>query len=169
MKLVIALFVAVIGTTMAAGQANAGTWTIPAAGCVPGDPAIQANRYLVTGGSVKHQSTATGVITLYCPITFATLLTTGTLTFVVTFADSDGFSTAANVTAQLIKLNSSNGVLTSIGSSLSSDAMAATTGGTMTTAFPHTIVANDYYYVRVDINRTTTSQGATFFGVRISG
>lgn len=48
--------------------AYAGRAIIAAATCVPGDPAIQTNRYFVTAGSVKHRDGATGIITVYCPV-----------------------------------------------------------------------------------------------------
>ena len=164
--LIAALFV----TTVAARQAHAYTYTINGASCVPGDPAIQNNRYLVTGGSVKHQSTATGLITLYCPIPYPDLLQNSSrISLVVTYADSDGTGTVANITAQLVKLSTSTGSLMNVGSALDSNSFGPTAGTTMSTSISHTVSGFDYYYVRIDINRSTTAQSATLFGVRVSG
>jgi hypothetical protein len=49
-------------------SAYAGRAIVAAATCVPGDPAIQTNRYFVTAGSVKHRDGATAIITVYCPV-----------------------------------------------------------------------------------------------------
>jgi hypothetical protein len=137
--------------------------------CVPGDPAIQNNRYLVTAGTVKHQPTATGLITLYCPITFPTLLGRGFWnTLRVTYADSDGPGTVANITAQVVTLNHNTGSLTNIGDPLDSNKFSPTSGSDMLGPISHTANGFDYYYVRVDLNRSDTSAEVTLFGVGIN-
>jgi hypothetical protein len=145
-------------------------WTINGASCVPGDPAIQSNRYLITGGTVKHQPNAIGLITLYCPITFPDLISsTCHEALFVTYADSDGIGTVANVTAQLIQLDHSTGALTNLGSPLNSNSFGPTTGTEMSTRIDACLSGFNQYYVRVDINRSKTSQSATFFGLPFMG
>jgi len=159
-----ALFV----TILIAAPVQAESWSINGSGCVPGDPAIQNNRYLVTAGTVKHQSTATGLITLYCPITFPTLIGRGRYTTLrVTYADSDGTGTVANITAQLVRLTYGTGSLTNIGNALDSNKFGPTSGSSMTVSISHTANAFDYYYVRVDLNRSDPSESVTLFGVNL--
>jgi hypothetical protein len=154
-----------------AAPVQAESWSINGSSCVPGDPAIQNNRYLVTAGTVKHQSTATGLITLYCPITFPTLV--GPVdrrglfsTLSVTYADSDGRGTVANITAQLVKLTHT-GSLTNIGNALDSNNNGPTDGSVMVGSVSHSATGFDFYYVRVDLNRSDTSASSTLFGVNL--
>jgi hypothetical protein len=165
-----ALFVAIL----IAEPVQADSWTINGSSCVPGDPAIQNNRYLVTAGTVKHQSTATGLITLYCPIPFPTLI--GSVrgggyyrisSLSMTYADSDGRGTVANIRAQLVKLSHGTGSLTNIGNALDSNSSPWTVPTTMTGSLSHAASGFDYYYVRVDLDRSETSESVTLFGVEL--
>ena len=162
-------------TILFAAPVQAESWTINGSSCVPGDPAIQNNRYLVTAGTVKHQPTATGLITLYCPITFPTVVGAvaghGPKLFSilrVTYADSDGRGTVANITAQLITLTHDTGSLTNIGDALDSNKFGPTSGSSMAVSVNHTANGFDYFYVRVDLNRSDTSESVTLFGVGIN-
>ena len=149
-----------------AAQPVARSWTINGSSCVPGDPAIQNNRYLVTAGTVTYQSTATGLITLYCPITFPTLVGGGTWSQLhLTYADTDGTGTVANITAQLVRLTHGTGSLTNIGPALDSNKFGPTSGSSMAVSISHTANGFDYYYVRVDLNRSDTSAHSTLYGV----
>jgi hypothetical protein len=64
--MVSSLAVLVLGS--ASAHANVPWWSMNGAGCVPGDPAIQLDRYFITAGSVDYKSGASGTVTLYCPI-----------------------------------------------------------------------------------------------------
>jgi hypothetical protein len=175
MRLSIAI-TALFVTILIAAPVQAENWSINGSSCVPGDPAIQNNRYLVTAGTVKHQSTATGLITLYCPITFPRLIGrefASPLRFralVVTYADSDGPGTVANITAQLVRLKMGTGSLTNIGNALDSNIASSepTSGSKMIVLISHIADSNDYYYVRVDLNRSDTSASSTLFGVNLN-
>jgi hypothetical protein len=68
MRFAATVIIACILTVSVAMPAFAGRAIIAAATCVPGDPAIQTNRYFVTAGSVKHRDGVTGFITVYCPV-----------------------------------------------------------------------------------------------------
>jgi hypothetical protein len=141
-----------------------------AAACVPGDPAIQANRYFVTAGSVKHQQGATGLITLYCPfpvpppineggggtngglfMTYSVTGETAQVSAALLRVDQSGnFSPVLGLNGKPIRLNSSD------------------FGGTGTEEQPFSFTYeyfNFYYYVRVDINRSDESSTAIFYGV----
>jgi hypothetical protein len=157
-------------TVAFAGPARASNPTINGASCVPGDPAIQNNLYLNTAGSTSFQSTATGLITLYCPVAFPDLISTScTDNLVVTYADTDGTATVTNITAQLIKLDKTTGSLTNIGSKLDSNSFGSTSGGTMSESLGHCFDGFAYYYVRIDLNRSATTAHSTLYGVRIEG
>lgn len=138
------------------------------AGCVPGDPAIQFNRYFITAGSVNYPSGASGLITLYCPITrplqlsqfindFNLLFTFVPNHMTLTYTDGDGTGTASRITAQLVQIAKSNGALTQIPSSLiDSNTSATTTQTSITVTVSHSFnFFSNYYYVRVDMQRAT--------------
>lgn len=164
-----------LGMMFTASTAEAsGVWSISGASCTVGDPAIQANRYLITGGSVSFQPSATGLITLYCPVPYTVLFNSGasSTTLYVTYADTDGGASAsgmgANLVAQLVKLNSSNGALTNIGSAFQSDGDGATFGWRRNIGIVHTFDVNSYYYIRVDLYRTNTMEYSTLYGLSLS-
>ena len=85
--------------------AYAGRAVIAAATCVPGDPAIQANRYFVTAGSVKHREGATGLITLYCPVPAS--VADGGGSFGDMYMTFTAVGDTASVIAQLLRLDHS--------------------------------------------------------------
>jgi hypothetical protein len=136
-----------------------------ASSCVPGDPAIQGNKYTVTGGSVTHQAGATGLITLYCPVTGTWGRNAPTI-LRMTYMNSS--PTIAHVTAQLIRLTASTGSLSFVSPVLSNANTATLVGLEVGKSFSHTFdFKNSYYYVRVDITRTNTSAFAKLFGVSL--
>lgn len=144
-----------------APPANAGRSSMIAASCVPGDPAIQANRYFVTAGSVKHKEGATGLITLYCPIQPTIVQGGGSHGGIfMTYADANGPGTTANVTAQLIRVDQSGNFFPVLSDQTGAPALLDSNNGTTTghyleKAVSHTYdFANFYYYIKVDINRT---------------
>jgi len=137
------------------------------ANCTIGDPAIQANRYLITGGSISYQSAATGLITIYCPIYGLWVSTSPPANFKITYADTDSTQPGnTNITAQIIKLSRANGGLTVVLNGIDSNSQSGTSGGVLT----HTLsgitwdFANYYYYVRFDLNRTSATTFSTLFG-----
>jgi hypothetical protein len=85
----------------------------------------------------------------------------------MTYADSDGTGTVANITAQLVRLSHSDGSLTNIGNALDSNSRGPTSGSSISVSISHTAFAFDYYYVRVDLNRSDTSASSTLFGVNL--
>jgi hypothetical protein len=137
-----------------AAPAHAGRSSMIAASCTPGDPAIQANKYFVTAGSVKHRQGATGVITLYCPIQPTIVERGGSHGGIfMTYTDANGPGKTANVTAQLLRVDQS-GNFSPVSTVLNSNS-GTSTGHYLEVAVNHTYdFANYYYYIRVDINRT---------------
>ena len=57
-----------LGLSSFSTESRANEFTAVAAGCMPDPVNIQANDYLVTSGSVKHQTGVTNTIHMRCPI-----------------------------------------------------------------------------------------------------
>jgi hypothetical protein len=161
-------------------------WSATAATCVPGDPAIQSNRYFITAGSVKYNGTASGLITLYCPIqnifftygicsdshgdSYSCPSFNSPNVLRLTYLDSDGLGSAVSVMAQLLRLSLADGSISSIPGALVNSSTSANTGQTsLSSSFNHGFdLQNFTYYVRVDMIRAAgSSQTATFYGVSL--
>ena len=175
----------------AATRADARWWSANGASCAVGDPAIQANRYTIGAGSVKHRAGASGLITLYCAVNpgiggleyfnygippehdYATFAgCSNGYTMRQTYTDSDGMAAAVSVKSQLIRMVKGNGDLYPVaGATLDSSANPAgtTTSTSQTADFDYTFdFQNSYYYVRVDIERQVgSSASAIFYGVAV--
>jgi hypothetical protein len=166
--------IAIVFVSALTGNAYAQEWSINASSCVPDNTAIQANRYLNTAGSTKFQSAATGTITLYCPIAFSgNLSSPGTLE--ILYADDDN-TAGNNVAAQYIKMNKTTGTLTTIVTTdTDQSSPPASTFCTQSlgpnicrNTFTDTVsTSTNFYYVRIDISRNSTSANEILFGVRL--
>jgi hypothetical protein len=153
-------------------EAHASNWSMGAANCVPGDPAIQNNLHFITAGTVAHKSGATGRITLYCPITGTWGDKTPTwlsITYglnITSVPDQPG--QGAMITAQVIRLTQSDGTLSTVGSpvSVQTGHTLPTRGSISSPSFNHGFdFKNSFYYVRVDIDRNYPGAIATLYGV----
>lgn len=167
---------AMLGTVDASGNAV----TINGASCTPSNAAIQSDLYLDTAGSTSWQSGASGDITLYCPIQFPDLVSSDcSEKLEVTVLDQDGSGSGVNVTAQLIQLEYDDGTLTNIGTALNSNSYGSyeCSGAppcnnvvVMTESYTTCLDDLDYYYVRIDLNRTSgTTYWSTLYGVQLQG
>jgi hypothetical protein len=153
----------VVALTAVGSQAQASNWSMNGASCTPGDPAIEARRYTITGGSLTHQVNATGLITLYCPIA-GTWGSNAPTVIWMTYMDSD--PTIASITAQVIRLAASGGSLNMISPVLTNRNTPNKDGIKIGLNFNHTFdFKNSYYYVRVDLNRSSTGGYSKLFGV----
>lgn len=139
-------------------------WSASSGSCAAGDPAIQNNRYTIAAGSIRHQSGATGLITLYCNVAPNTGGDTtpnrGWMTY-----KTDG---TGSINAWLYKKSTTTGSITSLFEIDSID-----TDGVVTVTHQDpvafTIDFNSYfYYMRVDIDRSSSgaTDVASFYGVR---
>ncbi|MET0556771.1 MAG: hypothetical protein ABW221_27270 [Vicinamibacteria bacterium] len=165
--------IALGGLLLAATEAHA--VGVNGAACTPGDPAIQANRYFVSAGSVNYRAGASGPVTLYCPVTvpddFDSSCPNLQYTMRLTYRDSDGAGDAVSVTAQLLRLSTATGAF--LGSppfaqTIASNASDTTLATSLTApSFGFSFKEEkEYYYFRVDMNRAAgTSHVATFYGV----
>jgi hypothetical protein len=145
-------------------------WSTNAASCSVGDPAIQNNLYTISAGTVKFEPSHTGTITLYCNVP----PNNGGVNpdhIWITYKDPDGTTSANHIAASFIKLAKSNGALTSItNASVDSNSSSSTVANHISnsTAFSETLdYENYYYYVRVDLIRTSTSQDEILYGVSL--
>lgn len=150
---------------------------INAATCVPANTATQGNLYNIGAGSVMFNGTATGLLTLYCPIP---PIAAGVLAiqygaghafcypdhFKVAYIDSDGTGSAVQVDAQAIKMDPDSGAVTILGTFLSS----AFAGGASEVHNPATWTTQDWpTYIRVDMERTSSGQTAQLYSVDMYG
>ena len=179
-KLAVTLGIFLLG----ASEARANFWASNGAGCTPGDPAIQADRYFITAGSVNYRAGSSGLVTLYCPVNPAPIVQFSGNGFItapwcpvaytlrLTYTDSDGAGNAVSVTGQLLRLSKLNGAFLGAvpGAQLFSNFSNVTVATNQrTSSFNHDFdFGNVYYYVRIDMNRAAgTSHIATFYGVSL--
>jgi hypothetical protein len=164
MRLAIAL-VPLLAVFAGGGARGNDQFNSVAAGCVPGDPAMHFNRYLITAGTVKHQSNKVGLITLYCNIPMAI---TPPKALELTYSDDDP-GTNTFVSAAYIKMHKSSGGITTVATASSNNGIQDGTVHSVETSFSDTYDLIHYlYYVRVDIDRSRLSNIAVFYGVTVN-
>jgi hypothetical protein len=173
-KLPLLISLTTVGLGAVVSQANASNWSMNGSSCVPNDTSI--NDYFVTGGSVSHKGNSTNLIILYCPVT-STWGSHKPNRLKMTYANNrpgtgtgplTGGIGTANITAQLIRLVSSNGSLSFIGDPARGSIETQTGGETESPLFSHPFdFKNSYYYVRVDIMRNDPTAFAKLFGVSL--
>jgi hypothetical protein len=164
------VFATLIAISVSAAQAS--NWSMAAAACVPGDPAIQNNLHFITAGTVSHKAGTTGLITLYCPIT-GTWGDKKPTWLSITYALKVNAVPAqpgrgAKITAQVIRLTQSDGTLSTVGSPVSvrTGQTTPSRGQRSSPSFSHPFdFKNSFYYVRVDIDRDDPGSVATLYGV----
>lgn len=145
------------------GYAQASTyWSMNASSCTPLDTAMQGNKYFDTGGTVKHKSTVTGTITLYCPVI---VNKNGTNPTLISFLYQDSVADANNnVTVALWRMSNSTGGITQIATQSSS--FFGTGTHEISESFTHTMdFVSNTYFVRVDIKRNSTTNTEIFYRV----
>jgi hypothetical protein len=159
-------------------------WGAAAATCTPGISAIETGRYQVVAGSVKHADGETGQITLYCPIHAPmwvpfvflgpidrTFIPRSPNTLRLTYRDPDGTGSSQNVEAQVIRMAKSDGLIAPVaGAAVNSSSFGGTGSQTRrSTTFSHAFdFAENYYYVRIDLNRASANGGeAIAYGVAL--
>ena len=179
-----AVFVSVLGP--AAARAQQGYWGVSGAACTPGDPAIQADRYTIGAGSVKHKAGASGLITLYCAVNPGiqglTIVNHPAYGFInypcaynafllrQTYMDSDGPGTEVYVRSTLQRMSKANGAIWPVPYAVvHSNSYPDTVSTNQTPWFDHAFDFTNYnYYVRVDLDRVVGStESAIFYGVAI--
>jgi hypothetical protein len=168
MKTTILLCSALI--TLVVSRAEAGQFNINGTSCVPDASTTIPDLYHGTGGSVDFASAKTGTIIFYCPIPYDLGFTPTKIGIV--YYDDSGIADN-NVNAQLVEMDMTTGLITSIsGASVNSDSGSITSGGNAATiissAFVHTYSpSTKAYYIRVDIIRNTTSAEEKLYAVHL--
>lgn len=186
-----ALCVVIFGSAATHAEAlGKGWWSANGAACAPGDPAIQANRYTIGAGSVKHQAGAGGLITLYCSVNpglggmgsqvvhlteasfvlFYPGCANGAYSLRQTYTDPDGTATAAYVRSQLYRMSKANGAISPVAyATVNSNGFTEMASTNHSSWFDHVFDLDNYsYYVRVDLDRLAGStESAIIYSVAI--
>ena len=141
-------------------------WNVNATSCVADAGSIFNQLYLGTGGTVKFAAGKTGNIVLYCPVSDPGFKPT--LLGLVYYDDTR--DPGNHVTAQLIKMDISTGLITQL-VLVDSDGGVVSTGGNANLT-PHTFTENyDFknfaYYIRIDIARNTPTANETVYAVSL--
>lgn len=160
----VAILVASLALAAVESHAEAGTtFNINATSCVADSASIENGLVFSTGGTVGFASGKTGQITMYCPIPYDLGFTPATLEIDY----SDTASGASDfVKAQLIAMSLGSGTLTSVTSVTGTSSAGSYTYAY--TAFSATYSpATNAYYIRVDIDRSSTSNNPVFYVVEL--
>jgi cysteine-rich repeat protein len=142
-------------------------WSSPAAACMPEAQAIQSTGYVASAITGAVKPSGTGTIVLICPVPQrSSALLPSVLG--LTYRDSTGSATTAQVRAQLIRVNRLTSVRASL-ATVSSDSNAAT--GTRLRYSPEFVHQLNFdtalYFVRIELTRSTTNADIRAFGVAL--
>ena len=152
-----------------ARTATADRFDATGATCVPAESAVNNNRYLVTGGTVKHRTGNNDIITLYCGIP-TDISSPSHLNLTYSSTENDVGQTTY-VTAQYIKLHKSTGTVNVVSQANSYDQTAGgSTVRVRAVTFTDTFDSSAYfYYVRVDLRRRSSNpaQDVVFYNVSV--
>jgi hypothetical protein len=143
-------------------------WSSVGAGCVPTGTSIQANSYLVTGGSVKPQASDTSRVVLTCPVSINTGADRPNWLY-LSYRDSSGAGNrgATYVKATLWKKNRDTGTLSTV-VSVTSDDHPETGDVEHKASFDEILTfTSHHYYVYVDFDRTSTAETISFRGTSL--
>jgi hypothetical protein len=141
-------------------------WAMDGAGCVPTDPAIQNDSYIITAGRIKFKDPKVGSITVICPVS----VKVGSINSIgVSYRDSTGVGTSARVRAALRRINKFNGSVSTVTGLVFDSNNEGETNYTFQTAFTsHTLDdSNFYYFIQVTLTRSSTSEIIEFGGVEL--
>lgn len=145
-------------------------WATIGAGCVPAGQTTQSNIHFNTAGRTVFSAGKIGEIILTCAVS-AQLGTPNGLS--LSYIDPDGVNLGARVTATLRRVDRFNGAVSSV-KGIDSNLSSRTTFGSS-----HIKIGNSgcgeytfdhnrfYYYVQINMYRTSALQGVSFGGVAI--
>ena len=166
----ISLWCVVVGF-MASGQvyAQSPCLNYAAISLEPSLPSIQAGAYFQLAGRVTYKGTSTAKITLFGPI----FNNSGKPiprwnSFTMFYQDSDGTGNTASVGASLGYLDPAGNVKNVALLDSNQHFPSGTGVREMSTLFTHTFdFVNNYYYIQVGLNRTTTTSAPAILGIKI--
>jgi hypothetical protein len=163
---VIALLFALCVASAAEAQV---VWSAPGSGCVPSDATTKFDRSKDGIASVQHAAGKVDMIVLTCPIPRHN---SGSMdwTLQLTYQDSTGTGAAAFVRARLYQMGLQSATPAPL-AIVNSNASAMTTLNTVTSPiFPHSFnFETNVYWVRVELERATTSQIVIFHSAALTG
>lgn len=166
----IAALTLVAAASSAPALAVGPVWATVGAGCVPIGQTTQSNTHFNTAGRTKFSAGKIGEITLTCPISAQLGTPNG---FSLTYVDPDGVNLGARVTATLRRMDRFSGAVSSV-KGIDSNLSSRTTFGSS-----HVNIGNSgcgeytfdhnrfYYYVAINMYRTSALQAVEFGGVAI--
>jgi hypothetical protein len=144
-------------------------WSTVGSNCVPDDAKTRLNRHRINSASVQHAPDNVDLITLNCPVTkFETPLSSFNIG--VTYRDSTGIGTSAFIRARLFRLDNASITPVLVGQFNSND--FGVTGSThrLSPEFIHPFeFSTNNYWIRVEIDRSSTSQTVIFHSVLLDG
>ena len=161
-----ALRIAIAISILSATSFAFNQWNVNGTSCVADSGSINNQLYLGTGGTVKFAAGKTGDIVLYCAVSNPGFKPT---LLGITYYD-DSRVAGNHVTAQLIKMDMSTGLITPV-VKVDSDSGAVSANG-KATLVPKTFTENyDFknfaYYIRIDIVRNTPTANETIYAVAL--
>lgn len=187
--LIRSLIAAAVGILTSAASASAfaaTTWATVGAGCVPTGQTSHAHLHFQTAGRTGFATGKVGEIVLTCPIT-APLSAASRL--YLYYIDSDGAGSGASVSAVLRRVDRASGAVTSVplwneGLTQQIASLTSNLQGPATTwshisrpmgqfhfgGVSHSFAFDGYfYYVQINMRRTSISNTASFGGIRVTG
>jgi hypothetical protein len=160
----LALFFALCFASAAEAQV---VWSIPGSACVPDEATTRFDRHNVGNALVQHAAGNVDLIILTCPIAkFAT--TAGCWNLRLRYQDSSETSPTAFVRARIYKMAFQSVTPIPLAAAATSNSSAVTTPNTVGSSFETTFdFLENVYWVRVELERTTTNQTVIFHAVRL--
>jgi len=144
-------------------------WSSIATACTADSLSIQNDRYSAVPDSyISPNPGNVDPITLVCPVSRKAGVPLPHI-LSVTYLDGTGDATSAAVKAQLIRVKRTNGSARAVVAEVSSDSFASkTVGNHKSDLFTHVLdFATNYYYVRIDIDRSLAKEKVRGIGVAL--
>jgi hypothetical protein len=143
-------------------------WSAISTGCVPDSSSIQANRYRdVSDSALQHQTGNVDKIVLVCGVAPNPGAALPNL-LAMTYLDSTGNGTKAQVIAELMRVNRNTAAVSTIAAVTSNTFLTKTMTLGKSPLFNHQLnFDTSYYFVRITVDRTTTAQDVRSVGVAL--
>jgi hypothetical protein len=147
--------------------AQAELWSTPGGGCVPTESTTKFDRHKVGIGSIQHAPTNVDLITLLCPVAPFTNANTNWNLF-INYQDSTGTSPSAFIRARLYRMSFQSNIPVLMATVNSNSSPVTTPQFLSSPMFTHTFQSDaNVYWVRVDIDRSSTSEKVVLHSVVI--
>jgi hypothetical protein len=143
-------------------------WSANATSCVADSLSIEQDRYTTAGLRIAHRANNVDPIRLVCEVSDpSSFLGSLHWKLVVTYRDSTGAATSANVIARVFRASRTTGNAAVV-ATFDSNSRSAIGIAKNSISFDHAFdFDNDYYFVQVVLDRTLTTEIVEAFGVAI--